>query len=137
MRENDPRKYLQLQVIHEKFIRGGPALYVMYVIKCSKNDATITCLSTKTSLATVSFGNMEEMMRGSFHAPCNEFTTFSSCSIYIMPVRRDGRSPNPSEKLKSRTMAEPESNSSAALPHSKGQIKTLTEQCRVTRQRQG
>jgi len=38
--------------------------------------------------ATVSFCNMEEMMRGSFHAPCSEFTTFSLCSIYyVCPTR--------------------------------------------------
>lgn len=70
MRENNPRKYLQVKVIYEKFIRGvgggGTALYVLYVIKCSKNEATITCLPTKTSLATVSFGNTEEMMADLF-----------------------------------------------------------------------
>jgi len=79
MRENNPRKYMQSQVTQEKFIRGGPALYVLYVIKCSKNYATITCLPTKTSLEAVSFGNMEEMMRGSFLAPCSEFTTYNLC----------------------------------------------------------
>ena len=54
-----------------------------------------------------------------------------------MPVRRDGRSPNPSEELKSRTVAAPESNISSVLLQGKGQIKTLSEQGRVTRQRQG
>jgi hypothetical protein len=58
-------------------------------------------------------------------------------AVYIMPVQRDGRSPNPSEELKSRTVAEPESNISAVLLQGKGQIKTLTQQGRVTRQRQG
>lgn len=58
-------------------------------------------------------------------------------AVYIMSVRRDGSSPNPREELKSRTVVEPESNISAVLLHGKGQIKTLTEQGRVTRQRQG
>jgi hypothetical protein len=61
----------------------------------------------------------------------------SVCAVYIMAVQQDGRSPDPSEEVKSQAVVKPESNISAVLLQGKGQIKTLTEQGRVTRQRQG
>lgn len=44
--------------------------------------------------------------------------------LQFMLVWRDGRSPNPNEELKSRTVAEPESNISTVLLHGKGQKDT-------------
>jgi hypothetical protein len=136
MRVNNPRKYIQLKVIHEKFIWGGPAFYVLCVIKCSKNETTITCLPTDFNCGCQLRHYGRDDARN-FSCSMQWIYYFQVYAVYMMPVRRDGRSPNPSEKLKLRTVAEPDSNISAVLLQGKGQIKTLTEQGRVTRQRQG
>ena len=137
MRENKTRKYLQLLVIHETFIRGGPAIYVLYLIRCSKNDATITCLWTKTSLERLWASAIWNRWCADIFMQHAVNLRLSVFTVYIMVVQWDGRSPDPSEEVKSRAVAEPESYISAVLLQGKGQIKTLTEQGRVTRQRQG
>jgi hypothetical protein len=59
----------------------------MYKTRCHH-----TCLPTRTALANVNIGNMEELMlqymSGFFFCTCSEFTNFILCSIfYASPTR--------------------------------------------------